>query len=84
MASLNSTRKLLIVVVVALTLRVAVIPFLIGDVLDPARDHWDFGWEEGRIARSIAAKAPSKSSGSRTPNACTVMFNVFAAAADAS
>jgi len=55
MASLNSTRKLLIVVVVALALRIAVIPFLIGDVVDPARDHWDFGWEEGRIARSIAA-----------------------------
>ncbi len=55
MASLNSTRKFLIVVVVALALRIAVIPFLIGDVVDPARDHWDFGWEEGRIARSIAA-----------------------------
>lgn len=55
MVSLNSARKLSIVVVIALAIRVAVIPFLIGDLLDPARDHWEFGWEEGRIARSIAA-----------------------------
>ena len=29
-------------------------PFLIGDQLNPARDHWVFGWETGRIARSLA------------------------------
>ena len=38
----------------ALVVRAAVIPFLIGDQLDPARDHWAFGCEEGRIARSLA------------------------------
>jgi 4-amino-4-deoxy-L-arabinose transferase-like glycosyltransferase len=32
-----------------------VIPFVIGETLDPSRDHWAFGWEEGKIARSIAA-----------------------------
>jgi 4-amino-4-deoxy-L-arabinose transferase-like glycosyltransferase len=42
-------------VVLALAIRIAVIPFLIGDFTDPSRDHWHFGAEEGRIARSIAA-----------------------------
>ncbi|HKV26995.1 MAG TPA: glycosyltransferase family 39 protein [Candidatus Acidoferrales bacterium] len=36
-------------------MRVAVIPFLLGDVTNPARNHWHFGWEEGRIARSLAS-----------------------------
>jgi hypothetical protein len=40
---------------VALGLRLAVIPFLVGDQLDPARDHWVFGWEAGRLARSLAS-----------------------------
>lgn len=49
-------RTLLVMFLVALALRLAVIPFQIGEVLDPARDHWGFGCEEGRIARSIAAE----------------------------
>jgi hypothetical protein len=40
---------------VALALRLAVVPFLVGDQLDPARDHWVFGWEAGRLARSLAS-----------------------------
>lgn len=40
---------------VALALRLAVVPFLVADRLDPARDHWRFGWETGRIARSLAS-----------------------------
>ena len=40
---------------VALVLRLAVVPFLAGDQLNPARDHWVFGWETGRIARSLAS-----------------------------
>jgi 4-amino-4-deoxy-L-arabinose transferase-like glycosyltransferase len=51
----KTARVLLAIVVVALLIRIAVIPFTIGDILDPDRDHWDFGCEEGRIARSIAA-----------------------------
>ena len=43
------------VFLVALGLRMAVVPFLVGDLLDPARDHWEFGWETGRIARSLAS-----------------------------
>jgi hypothetical protein len=40
---------------VALGLRLAIIPFLVGDQLNPARDHWAFGWETGRLARSLAS-----------------------------
>lgn len=39
----------------ALGFRLAVIPFLVGDQLNPARDHWAFGWETGRLARSLAS-----------------------------
>lgn len=49
------TRRVLAPIVLALAIRVAVIPFLLSDTVDPARDHWTFGYEEGRIARSIAA-----------------------------
>ncbi len=40
---------------VALGLRLAIVPFLVGDQLNPARDHWAFGWETGRLARSLAS-----------------------------
>jgi len=46
-------RAILLLMLLALLVRAAVIPFLIGDQLDPARDHWAFGCEEGRIARSL-------------------------------
>ena len=39
---------------VALALRLVVMGFVYTDRLDPARDHWTFGWETGRVARSIA------------------------------
>ena len=42
-------------VVVALALRLVVMGFVYTDRLDPARDHWTFGWETGRVARSIAS-----------------------------
>jgi len=48
-------RAILFMILVAFLIRLAVIPFLISDVLNPIRDHWGFGWEEGRIARSLAA-----------------------------
>lgn len=47
-------RAILFLLLAALAVRAAVIPFLIGDQLDPARDHWNFACEEGRIARSLA------------------------------
>src|SRR5216684_3953256 len=47
-------RAILFMILVAFLIRLAVIPFLLSDVLNPIRDHWDFGWEEGRIARSLA------------------------------
>src|SRR5260221_4123756 len=53
-ASRNSLQSsLLVPVLVAFILRLAVIGFLYPEQLDPARDHWQFGYESGRIARSI-------------------------------
>jgi 4-amino-4-deoxy-L-arabinose transferase-like glycosyltransferase len=39
----------------AFALRLIVVGFLVGDQLGPDRDHWVFGWETGRIARSLAS-----------------------------
>ena len=41
-------------VLVALAIRFIVMGFLYDEQLDPARDHWPFGYEVGRLARSIA------------------------------
>jgi len=38
----------------ALALRLVVMGFAYKIQLDPSRDHWVFGWETGRVARSIA------------------------------
>jgi len=55
-ASARSLRKQLFwMVLIALAIRVAVIPFLVSEHLNPARDHWDFGCETGRLARSLAS-----------------------------
>ncbi len=40
-------------VVVALGIRLVVMVFLLPEQLEPQRDHWHFGYEAGRIARSI-------------------------------
>ncbi len=42
------------IVIVALALRLIVMGFAYKAQLDPSRDHWAFGWETGRVARSIA------------------------------
>lgn len=47
-------RKLFWMIVIALVLRVAVMLYVYPMQLDPARDHWAFGFETGRIARAIA------------------------------
>jgi hypothetical protein len=41
-------------VLAALTARLLVMAFLYTEQLDPARDHWKFAYETGRIARSLA------------------------------
>jgi 4-amino-4-deoxy-L-arabinose transferase-like glycosyltransferase len=41
-------------VITALVLRLVVMGFAYRIQLDPAQDHWAFGWETGRVARSIA------------------------------
>jgi hypothetical protein len=40
-------------VLVGLAIRLIVMVFLLPEQLDPQRDHWHFGYETGRIARSI-------------------------------
>jgi len=52
---LGESRSIFLIVLLAFALRVVVILFLVGDICDPARDHWNFGWEEGRISSSIAS-----------------------------
>ena len=42
-------------VVIAFVLRMLVAVFLYKEFADPYRDYWHFGWETGRVARSIAA-----------------------------
>ena len=42
------------IVAVAFVLRLVVSLFLIQDQFSPQRDHFSFGWETGRIARSVA------------------------------
>lgn len=46
--------SLVSIVLVALAIRLVVAAFLLPEQLDPQRDHWPFGYETGRIARSIA------------------------------
>jgi 4-amino-4-deoxy-L-arabinose transferase-like glycosyltransferase len=46
--------SLLPIVLVALAIRLVVMIFLLPEQLDPARDHWKFGYEAGKIASSIA------------------------------
>ncbi len=56
----DSTRKtLLTIALLGLAIRL-IISFLavvgvLGDVSDPRLDHWRFGWETGRVARSLAS-----------------------------
>lgn len=49
-----SHRRLFFLVMIALALRLAAMAFLYPERTDPYRDHWRFGGEAGRIARSIA------------------------------
>src|ERR1700687_29364 len=46
--------SVLFIVLVALAIRLIVVAFLYQGQLNPRRDHWPFGYEAGRIARSIA------------------------------
>ena len=45
--------RLLRIVLIALVLRLIVVGFLYPERLNPDRDHWRFGGEAGRIARSL-------------------------------
>ncbi len=48
-------RSLLWAILVALVVRLVVLAFVYQGFLDPGRDHWEFGFEVGMIARSIAS-----------------------------
>lgn len=50
----GASRSLWFIILVGLLLRVTVSVFLLGDTVKPRRDYWPFGYEAGRIARSIA------------------------------
>lgn len=47
-------RRLWAAVSVAFVVRMAVLPFLLPEQLDPSREHWRFGYEAGRLASSLA------------------------------
>lgn len=47
-------RLVLCAVLVALVVRLVVVAFVYQDFLQPGRDHWEFGYEMGRVARSVA------------------------------
>ena len=53
-SSRKRARELVFIVAVALALRLVVMAFLYPEQLSPERDHWTFGYETGRIARSLA------------------------------
>jgi len=38
----------------ALVIRFIACAFAYTALLDPSRDHWEFGWETGRVAHSLA------------------------------
>ena len=48
-------RSLFCAVLAALGLRLIVVGCVYKGFLDPGRDHWEFGYEIGRVARSIVA-----------------------------
>ncbi len=49
----GASHSLYFMFLVALAIRIAVSAVMVPEFLDPFRDHWHFGWEMGRIARSI-------------------------------
>lgn len=54
-APLTTARAVFAMVIAALLVRLAVIPFTYADHLDPQRHHWRFAWEMGMVARSIVS-----------------------------
>jgi hypothetical protein len=53
--SVAACRTLFYAILVAFSLRLIVVAFVYKGFLDPGRDHWEFGYEIGRVARSIVA-----------------------------
>ena len=51
----RARESLWVIVLAALLLRLFVAAFVYQRLLDPITDYWPFGWEVGRIARSLAS-----------------------------
>ena len=49
----RAAKSLWLMIAVGLAVRLVVIAFLYRDHLNPVMDHWKFGWEMGRVARSL-------------------------------
>jgi 4-amino-4-deoxy-L-arabinose transferase-like glycosyltransferase len=49
----SNARSLCAMVLIGVAIRLVVMAFLFPDQLAPERDHWPFGYEAGRLARSI-------------------------------
>ena len=49
----KTRRKLFFVVAIALASRLAIVPFVCADRLDPKLDHWNFAWETGKVAYAL-------------------------------
>lgn len=52
-SSYNFRKQLLLMVLAAIVIRLVVMVFLYPEQIDPYYDHWRFGYETGRVARSI-------------------------------
>lgn len=50
----SARQQIVWMVLAAFAIRLAVMAFLYREQLDPQLDHWKFGYETGRVARSIA------------------------------
>jgi 4-amino-4-deoxy-L-arabinose transferase-like glycosyltransferase len=78
----------LAMLLVGLVIRLIASAFAYRDLLDPWRDHWEFGWETGRIAHSLAtghgfasplygAEGPTAWMGPVYPFLLSIVFRLF-------
>jgi 4-amino-4-deoxy-L-arabinose transferase-like glycosyltransferase len=49
----RAARSLLVMMAVGMAVRLIVVAFMYREHLNPVMDHWKFGWEMGRVARSL-------------------------------
>ena len=49
----RAARSLFVMLAVGMAVRLLVVAFMYREHLNPVMDHWKFGWEMGRVARSL-------------------------------